>query len=139
MIVVVIVGLLAALAIPAYLRVQRASQNSTTVNDFRIFSQAFEVYSTQNGDWPANVGPGVVPAGMAGDFKVNVWQTPTPIGGVWNWDRNIAGFAAGVSISGFTCDDAQLMEIDARLDDGDLNNGNFQKVTPNRVMWILEK
>ena len=140
MIVVVIIGLLAALAIPAFQRVQRGAQNNTVVNDFRVFSQAFETYSTQNGAWPGNVGPGVVPTGMSSaDFKTSVWQSTTPLGGKWNWDMNIAGFTAGVSNSNFICTDAQLQEIDAKLDDGDLTTGNFQKVSSNRVMYILEQ
>ncbi len=140
MIVVVIIGLLAALAIPAFNRVRRRSQNSTVVNGLRVFSQAFETYSTQNGAWPANVGPGQVPPGMSSaDFKVSVWKALTPIGGEWNWDRNIAGFTAGISISNFTCDDAQLVEIDAMIDDGNLRTGLFQKTQPNRVSYILEQ
>ena len=140
MIVVAIIGLLAALAIPGYLRVQRRSQNSRAVNDFRVFSAAFESYATQNGAWPANATPGQVPAGInSNDFKVSVWQSPTSIGGQWNWDLNIvAGVEAGVSISNFTCSDAQLQEIDAMIDDGDLSTGLFQKVGPNRVTYILQ-
>src|SRR5689334_10625110 len=91
MIVVVIIGLLAAIAIPAFQRVQRAAQNNRVVNDFRVFAQAYETYATQNGTWPANASPGVVPAGLsAADFKVSVWQAKTTIGGQWNWDLNIA-------------------------------------------------
>jgi prepilin-type N-terminal cleavage/methylation domain-containing protein len=140
MIVVIIIGLLAALAIPAISRVQRAAQNNRVANDLRVFAQAFETYVTQNGTWPGNVGAGVVPVGMSSaDFKVSVWQATTTIGGKWNWDRNISGFSAGISISNFTCTDAQLQEIDAKIDDGDLTTGNFQKVQPNRVMYILEQ
>ncbi|HTL68466.1 MAG TPA: prepilin-type N-terminal cleavage/methylation domain-containing protein [Lacunisphaera sp.] len=142
MIVVVIIGLLAAMAIPAFQRVRRASQNSRIVNDFRIFAQAFEIYNTQNGTWPNNVGPGVIPTSpvpMAGDFKTAAWQTTTAIGGQWNWDKGLMGFTAGISISNFTCSDAQLTEIDAKLDDGDLTTGYFQKVQANRVMLILEQ
>jgi type II secretory pathway pseudopilin PulG len=142
MIVVVIIGLLAALAIPAFQRVQRAAQNSRVINDYRIFSQAFEIYKTQNGVWPANVGPGVIPTSpvpMAGDFKADVWQATTVIGGRWNWDAGIAGITAGISISGFTCTDAQLIEIDAKIDDGDLTTGRFQKIQPTRVILILEQ
>ena len=141
MIVVVIIGLLAAIAIPAYQRVQRRSQNSTIANDLRVFAQAFDTYATQNGAWPANVGPGMVPLGMnSADFKVNVWTSPTPIGGQWNWDDNLAwgGFTAGISISNFTCTDAQLREIDALIDDGNLATGNFQKVSATRVTYILQ-
>ena len=140
MIVVIIIGLLAALAIPAISRVQRAAQNNRVANDFRVFSQAFETYVTQNAVWPGNVGAGIVPTGMSSaDFKVSVWQAPTTIGGKWNWDRNISGFSAGISISNFTCSDAQLQEIDAKIDDGDLTTGNFRKVQPTRVMFILEQ
>lgn len=142
MIVVVIIGLLAAMAIPAFQRVQRAAQNSRVVNDFRVFAQAFEIYNTQNGGWPANSMPGVVPSSpvsMNNDFKVSVWQSTTPIGGRWNWDRNIAGVSAGISISSYTCTDAQLAEIDAKLDDGNLSTGYFQKVQAGRVSLILEE
>jgi len=40
MIVVVIIGLLAALAIPAFQRVHRASQNAPNLNDFPVLSPA---------------------------------------------------------------------------------------------------
>ena len=140
MIVVVIIGLLAALAIPAMGRVQRAAKINRIVNDIRVFAQAFETYATQNPTWPANASAGAVPAGMSSaDFKVSVWQATTAIGGRWNWDRNISGFSAGISISAFTVNDAQLIAIDAKLDDGDLATGNFRKVQVNRVMYILEE
>jgi prepilin-type N-terminal cleavage/methylation domain-containing protein len=139
MIVVVIIGLLAALAIPAFQRVRQASESSRIANDYRIFSQAFEIYNTQNGGWPGNVGPGIIPPGMAGDFKADVWQKATAIGGRWNWDKGLNGFVACISISSFTCTDAQLIAIDAKLDDGDLNTGNFRKTQPTRVSLILEE
>ena len=142
MIVVVIIGLLAAMAIPAFQRIRRASQNSRVINDFRIFAQAFEIYNAQNGTWPNNASPGQIPnapVNMAGDFKGAVWQAPTAIGGQWNWDKNIAGITAGVSITSFTCDDAQLAELDAKIDDGDLTTGLFQKTQTNRVTLILEQ
>jgi len=138
MVVVVIIGLLAALALPAFQRVQRSSQNSRTANDFRVFAQAFETYSLQNGAWPPNVGPGGVPSGMSGDFKASVWQANTAIGGRWNWDCNILGITAGISIINFTCTNAQLVEIDTKIDDGDLSTGLFQKTQTNRVTYILQ-
>lgn len=142
MIVVVIIGLLAALAIPAAQRVQRAAQNSRVASDFRVFSQAFETYALQHGFWPNNAGGGVVPTApvsMAGDFKTDVWQAVTAIGGRWNWDRNMGSVAAGISISGLTCTDEQLQEIDARIDDGDITTGRFLKTQSNRVTLILEQ
>jgi prepilin-type N-terminal cleavage/methylation domain-containing protein len=118
MIVVVIIGLLAALAIPAFQRVQRASQNSRVA---------------------MVVGAGVVPPGMADTFKVAVWQAPTTIGGRWNWDRGVMGVVAGVSIVNFTATDAQLAEIDAKIDDGDITTGLLRKVAANRFTYVLEE
>lgn len=143
MIVVVIIGLLAALAIPAFQRVQRASQNARIVNDIRVFAQAFEIYNSQNGTLPNNVGPGIVPTTpipMNNDFRVASWQATTAIGGRWNWDNSLnSGGNAGISISGYTCEDAQLQEIDAKVDDGDLATGNFVQTTTNRVMFIIAR
>ena len=137
MIVVVIIGLLAAMAIPAFQRVQRRSQNSRFVSDLRIFSQAFETYSLENDGWPPNVGPGLVPAGLSGALQVSVWTAPTVVGGRWNYDRNINGIAVAVSCSGTGIDDARMQEIDAMLDDGDLSTGRIQLIG-SRYMSILE-
>ncbi len=139
MIVVVIIGVLAALAVPAFQRVQQAAQTTRAISDFRVFAQAFETFATQNGDWPPNAGTGVVPVGMSGDFKVSIWQGAASIGGRWNWDRNLGSVAAGVSIVNFTATDAQLAAIDAKLDDGDLSTGHFQKVSTSRVTYILQQ
>jgi type II secretory pathway pseudopilin PulG len=122
--------------------VQRASQNTRVVNDLRVFAQAFEQYNMQHGAWPNNAGPGVIPStpyAMTGDFKSDVWQTITAIGGRWNWDKGISSIAAGVSISSFTCDDNQLAEIDAKIDDGVLTTGLFVKVSSSRATYILER
>jgi type IV pilus assembly protein PilA len=142
MIVVVIIGLLAAMAIPAFKRVIRRQQNSQVVNDLRVFSQAFETYSTQNGRWPANTGAGVIPPVMrVGWLKNGVWQAKTPIGGAWNWDDSASGFGfnAGISITSYTCTAAQLLEIDTLIDDGDLTTGTFQRTGGSRVTYILEQ
>ena len=139
MIVVVIIGLLAAMAIPAFQRVQQSAATNRAVNDFRVFAQAFERYATENGAWPPNAGNSVVPTGMSGEFKATVWQGVTSIGGKWNWDRNLGSIIAGISIVNFTCTDAQLALIDAKLDDGDLTTGHFQKESANRVTYILEQ
>lgn len=141
MVVVVIIGLLASLAIPAFKRVQRSAQNARAINDFRIFAQAFEIYNSQNGGWPANASAGAIPTGMSKNFKEDTWRAAaTVIGGRWNWDLDRAEFKAGVSISGVTISNEQLLEIDTRLDDGNLTTGLFQKIadSPVRVSYILE-
>lgn len=138
MVVVVIIGLLAAIAIPVFARVQRKSQNSRFVNDLRAFAQAYETYALENGAWPANAGSGVVPPGMSGELRDGDWTVAqNSVGGKWNWDYNNMGITASISTTGVAASDAQMAEIDAMIDDGDLTTGNFQKIG-GRFCYILE-
>jgi prepilin-type N-terminal cleavage/methylation domain-containing protein len=139
MIVVIIIGLLAALAIPAFGRIRQSAQNSRFVSDLRTFVQAYETFALQNGGWPPNAGTAIVPAGMSGDFKNADWRTArNSVGGRWNWDRNLNGFSAAISTTGVTASDAQMTLIDAKIDDGDLSTGLFQKVD-TRFSYVLER
>ena len=139
MVVVVIIGLLAAIAIPAFQRVQQSSQNTRFISDLRTFAQGFETYATKNGGWPANAGTGVVPAGMSGEIKDASWTTlKNSVGGRWNWDFNNNGITASISCVNATASDAQMTAIDAKIDDGDLTTGSFQKIN-GRFMYILEQ
>lgn len=138
MVVVVIIGLLAAIAIPAFQRVRESSQNARFISDLRTFSQAFETYATRNGAWPPNAGTGVVPAGMSGELSDAAWTTPkNSVGGRWNWDLNLNGNTAGISVTNVTASDEQMTAIDAKIDDGDLSTGRFQKYS-GRFTLILE-
>lgn len=143
MVVIVIIGLLAALAIPAIRRNQQASQNTRAINDFRVFIQAFEIYNTQNGGWPDSAAPGIMPnlpTAITDTLKAGSWQATTNIGGLWQWDNSVSsGGDAGVCIIGFTCTDEQLQQIDTKLDDGNLTTGNFQKTSVSRLIYVLEK
>jgi type IV pilus assembly protein PilA len=55
MIVVVIIGLLAAMAIPAFQKVRQASQDKTVLNNARQLSAAADQYFLENGSSYANI------------------------------------------------------------------------------------
>jgi len=141
MVVVVIIGLLAALAIPAFRRAQRGSQNTRMVNDFRVFAQAFDIYNTQNGGWPDSAGPGVVPSvpvTIADTLRAASWQVGTGLGGQWQWENALASSGdAGICITNYTCTEDQLAELDAKMDDGNLATGRLKKAAPTRVIYVL--
>jgi len=139
MIVVVIIGLLAALAIPAMQRAQHAAKTSRFISDLRTFVQSFEQHALENGTWPPNVGSGAVPANMTTALHIAVWTNLNTLGGRWNWDRNYSGITAGISTVGGTLTDAQMADIDAQIDDGDLSTGIFQKSASDRFSYILEQ
>lgn len=142
MVVVVIIGLLAALAIPAFQRNQRASLNARTVNDFRVFSQAYEIYNTLNGAWPDSAAPGVVPTvpvSIADTLRTANWESRTPLGGHWQWENSLASAGdVGICLVDFTCTDAQLTKLDAKMDDGNLTTGRFRKTSATRAIYVLD-
>ena len=140
MIVVVIIGLLAAMAIPAFKRVQQKSRNTTLANDLRAFAQAFETYALETGGFPPDADIGVVPPAMTGgrsSLDVGNFAGVTPIGGRYDWDYNVFGIVAAVSVADATISTEQLTAFDAMFDDGSLTSGNFRGNT-GRYSYVLQ-
>ena len=139
MIVVAIICLLAVLAVPSFLRARQRAQNTRFINALRVASSAFDTYAVEHNSYPADVNRGIVPAGMGTYFDATLkWTSTTPIGGQWDWDKDVFGFKAGVSVVSPTASVQQLTEIDATIDDGDLNSGRFQALPSGRYTCILE-
>lgn len=135
MIAVVIIGLLAAIAIPAFNRVRQSARNNSFISDLRTFTQSFENYSLENGEWPPTSGAGVIPAGLSGEVGL-VWTTRNSVGGRWNWDRNV-NVSAGISTTSVLSTESDMRDIDALIDDGNLATGLFRKFD-TRYTYILE-
>jgi prepilin-type N-terminal cleavage/methylation domain-containing protein len=147
MVVVVIIGLLAAMSLPAYRRITMRSKTAAVVSDLRSYSTAFITFNLQNGRWPADALPQEIPTGMTGALA-NGFVQKSPIGGVykWNYDVSADGITAKAAIIIETVpgiavnDDAELWEmIDREMDDGDLTNGNIQRGSTNSLVYIIEK
>ena len=141
MVVVLIIGILAALAVPIYQHIHRSSTNARFISDLRTFSQAYETYAMKYGKWPPTADAGVVPTGISGELQDSHWIAATSLGGNWKWDYNhprANGFIAGISIMGITVTDAQMLEVDKKMDDGNLTTGNFIKGA-DRFTFILQK
>jgi prepilin-type N-terminal cleavage/methylation domain-containing protein len=146
MVVVVIIGLLAAVAMPTFRQVSMRSKATATVNDIRQFSAVFLTYSHQNGRWPAETDAGVIPTEVTDSLPKNFSQR-TPIGGLYDWDYDVSpgGVPAKAaititSVSGNPMsDDAALVEyIDNLLDDGVLTSGNVQ-YNAGSLVFIIER
>ena len=138
MIVVVIIALLTLLTLPTFNKLRRRTQINRFVSDVRVFAQAFEGYVTLNGAFPPNAGSGIVPIGMGSDLRPSVWTAQNSLGGRWNWDNDGMG-RAGIATTGVTATLSQMVEIDARIDDGDLSAGLFQQVTANRYIYFMQQ
>ena len=139
MMVVSIIALLSAIATPSYMRARQKARGTRFINDLRVASGAFEMYYSENKGWPAERGPGQVPPEMVsylGDF---LWTAPTPIGGQWDWDKGVRGIKAGVSVRRPGASAAEMAEIDASFDDGDVTTGAFRQIRRTLYSYILEQ
>lgn len=146
MVVVTIISLLAAIAVPALKSVKRRTVATAIANDLRTFAAAFDVYAHETGGWPAESAEGVVPPEMATRLKGGDWLRPTPLGGQYNWDNNQmhAGtrYRAAIAISGtatapFVQDLDLLESVDRLIDDGNLATGNFRIGADDEPVFVI--
>lgn len=147
MVVVVIIGFLAAAGLPGYRHLTMRSKVTALENDLRQFSTAIQTYALQNGHWPADSDPQVTPPELATALPNN-FALPTPIGGVykWNYDASADGITAKAAIIVETAggsvinDDVELLQmVDRQMDDGNLETGTIQVGSTNSLVFIIEK
>jgi prepilin-type N-terminal cleavage/methylation domain-containing protein len=147
MVVVVIIGLLAAAGIPTYRHITMRAKVTALENDLRQFSTAIQTYTTQNGHWPADGDPQVVPPELVNSLPAT-FSSLSPIGGVykWNYDVSADGITAKAALIVQTAvgspvsDDVELLTmLDKQMDDGDLTTGNIQTGSTNSLVFIIEK
>lgn len=140
MIVVSIIALLAAIAVPAFMRARQRTQNAKFINALRVASGAIEQYAAEHNGYPADVNRGIIPPGMANYLDETLdWTGSTPIGGEWDWEFNRFGVTAAVSVVDPTVSIEQLEDIDTVYDDGDLTTGRFRRISTGRYAEIIEK
>lgn len=147
-VVVTIISLIVAIAVPATKNMILRARASAVQNDLRVFAAAFQTYAHEKGDWPAGDGtPGGFPPGMEGYLGATSWQRKTPIGGNYAWDPNSlqqgVRYRAVITIvstddNPVSSDRAQLLEIDHALDDSSLDSGNFLLGFRNYPVYVLE-
>ena len=135
MIVVVLIGLLAAIAIPSYQRVRLRSQATSIAENLRTYAHAFEVYATETGQWPPDKLPSQTPPEMEG--RLSRFERLSPLGGRWDWEYNASGVTAGVSHRLAGVNNKLLLTIDEVLDDGNLATGRVRLIYPNQLTYIL--
>lgn len=143
-----IIGILAAAAVPALKKNAINARSSAVMNDLRVYSGAFQAYAQEHGDWPPGGGaPGTFPAGMEGYLSQTNWSRLTPIGGYYQFatqSPQLGGRYAAVIVIAtvgsdqVTSDSIQLSDIDRKLDDGNLNTGNFFLGYRNYPVFVLE-
>ncbi|HBR94560.1 MAG TPA: hypothetical protein DEA90_10390 [Opitutae bacterium] len=140
-----IVGILAAISIPAFQRSRDNTRIGALEHDLRLYEQEFDTFELDNGHYPNSVSAvGVYPEGMA-ERMSSAWKMPSPIGGTYRWvyttESDPANRSAYINIvhSGqypIAIDPGRLKDIDAHIDDGDPSSGSLQISGENLRYYI---
>lgn len=140
LIVVIILGMLAAIVVPASVEVRTEARQAAFVSELRIFVDAAALYEAKTRRQLEDGSSGAVPTGFEDYISTKGWLDGSPIGGLWDAERDSFGVKSAVGVH-FQDDepqpDAYMAEIDALIDDGDLTTGGFRKLADDRFYYIL--
>lgn len=139
MVVVVIIGVLASLAIPAFQKAQKNSRYARFMSDVRVFAYAVETLYMETGVKPNDSGTGTLDEALAEYVREGFFTRDTPIGGRWDVEADDSNIGLGVGVVGYDIDRADLAALDAKYDNGDLSSGRLVEIVSNqRYYWVLE-
>ncbi len=141
LIVVLILGVLAAMIIAQFSGATDDAQRAAFIANGRIFREQAKHFQLDNGVYPEDASSGTLPDGFGYYVQQNKWEGGTPIGGVWDAERDSFGLTSSIGVhfngSGRTRDDAYMQQIDAAMDDGDLDTGSFRKIAGDRYYLVV--
>jgi len=138
MIVVVIIGLLASIALPAFSTVWKTANYTSFYNDLRVFKDALNTCVLETGNPDQGSGTSTLSAEFADYVSNDIWAASTPIGGGWDVEYNKNGIGLAIGAQGGILANTELSLIDEKFDDGDLSTGNLRKIASDRYYWIIQ-
>ncbi len=128
MIVVIIIGILAAIAIPKYISVTKKAEAARVISDFRVIASAVQMYVGETGEYPPDYYPGGIPRELrpyfADGFSFNLRPT---LDVRYDWENWVPyGYRVIVYGVSVTTDDMALVNAIAEVYQGEF-------------MWSLNK
>jgi len=130
-VVILILGILAAVAAPKNTSAANNTSIVSTVHAARNINDVATLFYGQNGVWPADALPGVMPSDFQTFFRSTDFTSIPPIGGRWDWNgpgTTIPYF--GISVIGPSSSTSLMSyfhQIDTQYDDGNLTTGRIRR------------
>lgn len=148
MIVVAIIALLAAIALPSFARARQTAQRTRLLKLVKETSDGFLMYEADNGKLPLQTASssmvistaGVVPPGMNLYLpKNNTWTTGTD--GTWYWlywPNGRPGYNGFVYLLNSNITDDDIAFIDSKIDDGNTQTGALINYGGTGLIYSLQ-
>lgn len=140
LIVIVILGILAAVVVPAFSGVSDEVRKGAFIRDLKTYADAIEAYTARTGRFVGDSSSGEFPPELDGYLDRSEWERGTPIGGVWDVELMEQGITSGVGVhfqGGTNPGNDYMADIDARFDDGDLTTGVFRRLQDNTRFYYI--
>ena len=141
-IVITIIGILVAVAVPFFRIMVKKSRLNTLSNDLRIHSNAIQRFTMDVGYFPQNFS--TTPTFMEGYLSAS-WNEPSPIGGRYSWSF-VEGESGGKGVAfidlvptithPFMVTYTDIVSLDREMDDGNVGSG-YLRVAGNRIRYYL--
>lgn len=135
---IVILGLLAAVAFPIADRMNENMRNQAFLKDIRDISNAISRHAVERGGYPELREDGATPHGIEDFLEGFDWAAPTPFGGEWRWIRNQHGVRSAIAVHDPEVSEDHLKRFDQSEDDGDLHRGNYRFISDISYAYVLE-
>ncbi len=150
MIVVAVIGLLAAIAVPGFMRAQARGKVTRMAADLRMISEAFQSYNLEYGGYPTeSPATGNLPSGMEDYIRPGIFDVErTPVGGMYRWinrpDVSVWRYGYIVCIedrgfcNGSKIDQELMVELDEMIDDGDKATGSLRQYGGVHYHYVID-
>jgi prepilin-type N-terminal cleavage/methylation domain-containing protein len=131
MVVVATIGILAMLSIPSIRFAAGRAQATTTANDIRVFFDAVEIFTTQNGSYPEAMTYTNIPSEIA-DYLPAAWKD-----GNYNWFYVNSDNYIYIYIYNLNFTAEQAIQLDRMIDDGNIATGELRMAYQNSGLIYL--
>jgi prepilin-type N-terminal cleavage/methylation domain-containing protein len=97
LLVIIIVGAVAAIAVPRFGSMQERTRYTATWAQYGRFESALNLYRSVWQEYPPDAFLATAPAGMSQFIRPAAWTREAPIGGSWDWNNRTGTSGTPVS------------------------------------------
>lgn len=139
-VVVIVIGILAAIAAPKFVGAQVDTELASTAEDLRAIEYAVSMYYAKHGSYPRDVNRSKAVSVLGEFFKTeNPFQKIAPIGGVYDYEGPPNWSPVQISIRSErrgSHSRERAQQLDEYMDNGDLSTGSVRR-KGNRTYYII--